>query len=57
VQTALLINPMAAALSVMGTPGFESYDLTPTNWWLMGGGSVVLLVVLTARTWWLTRPE
>lgn len=57
VQTALLINPMAAALNVMGTQGFAVYDLTPANWWLMGGGSAVLLVVLTARTRWLTRPE
>jgi len=57
VQTALLINPMAAALGVMGTPGFETYNLTPANWWLMGGGSVVLMILLTARTWWLTRPE
>jgi hypothetical protein len=57
VQTSLLINPMATALSVMGTSGFETYNLTPANWWLMGGGSVILLVLLTARTWWLTRPE
>ena len=56
-QMVLLINPMAAALSVMGTPGFQTYNLTPANWWLMDGGSVVLLIVLTARTWWLTQPE
>lgn len=57
VQTVLQINPMAAALSVMGTPGFAVYNLTPSNWWLMGGGSIALLFGLTARTWWLTRPE
>lgn len=57
VQAALSINPMAAALSVIETPGFETYNLIPLNWWLTGGASAFLLIVLLVRTWWLTRPE
>jgi ABC-type polysaccharide/polyol phosphate export permease len=57
VKTALTINPMAAALSVIGTPGFESYDLIPANWWFMSVSCVVLLLVLMVRTSLLTRSE
>ena len=57
VQTALSINPMAAALSVIGTPGFESYNLIPVNWWVTGVGSGLLLIVLLIQTWRLTKPE
>lgn len=56
VETVLKINPMAAALSVMGTPGFGQYRLVPTNWWIIGGASLCALVLLVARTWRLTRP-
>jgi len=57
VQTALSINPMAAALSVIGTPGFESYNLIPVNWWVTGIASGFLLVVLLIQTWRITKPE
>ena len=57
VQAALTLNPMAAALSVIRTSGFESYDLVPANWWMMGGGSAVLFLILTLQTWRLTKPE
>ncbi|HIK90997.1 MAG TPA: ABC transporter, partial [Planctomycetes bacterium] len=55
VNAALLINPMAAALSVIKTPGFANYQLVPTNWWIMSGASLVLFVVLTARIRMLIR--
>ncbi len=57
VQTALSINPMAAALSVIGTPGFESYNLIPVNWWVTGIASGFLLLVLLIQTWRITKPE
>lgn len=57
VEAALSINPMAAALSVIETPGFETYNLIPLNWWLMGIGSAGLLLLLLFRTWRLTKPE
>ena len=57
VKAALTINPMAAALSVIGTPGFESYDLVPSNWWFMSVSCVVLLVILLVQASRLTRPE
>lgn len=57
VQTALSINPMAAALSVIGTPGFTSYHLIPINWWVTGTASLALLLVLLVQTWRITRPE
>jgi ABC-type transport system involved in multi-copper enzyme maturation permease subunit len=46
VEAALTVNPMAAALSVIRTPGFEEYDLIPANWWFLGITSAVALAVL-----------
>ena len=57
VQAALLINPMAAALSLIETPGFTQYNLVPANWWITGYASLFLLSVLLGQTWRLTRPE
>lgn len=57
VQAALLINPMAAALSLAEMPGFAQYNLVPANWWITGYLSLFLLLVLVGQTWRLTRPE
>ena len=56
VETALRLNPMAAALSIIGTPGFRGYDLIPANWWIMGSLTVLLLLVLFLRTRRLMQP-
>lgn len=57
VETALTISPVAAALSAAETPGFENYQLLPTNWWVMGSTSVFLLLFLWFRIRQLYRPE
>jgi ABC-type transport system involved in multi-copper enzyme maturation permease subunit len=57
VRTALLVDPIAAALNVSDTPGFRGYDLVPWNWWLMGGASLALLIILVFRTRQLYRPD
>ena len=57
VELTLMINPMAAALSLMQTPGFEQYELVPANWWFTCGASGIALVLLGYRTWWLMRPR
>lgn len=57
VETALIINPVAAALRASDTPGFTAYQLLPMNWWLIGSVSVVLFVILIVRTRQLYRPE
>ncbi|MDG1874553.1 MAG: ABC transporter permease [Mariniblastus sp.] len=57
VERALSINPMAAALSVIQTPGFTQYNLLPTNWWVTGAMSLILLTVLVVQTIRLTRPR
>ncbi len=57
VETALVINPLAAALQVIEMPGFREYNLVPTNWWIMGGASLALLVGLSVQTWSLRRPS
>ena len=57
VEAALLINPMAAALSLAGMPGFTEYTLVPASWKLTGAASVLLLMILFVRTWRLTRPQ
>ncbi len=57
VQAALMLNPMAAALSVIGAPGFTQYDLVPANWWIVGAASMMMLAVLRYRVWRLTLPQ
>jgi ABC-type transport system involved in multi-copper enzyme maturation permease subunit len=56
VQTALMINPMGAALSVIETPGFAQYELIPGSWWVGGVVSVVAFASLGFRVWRLLRP-
>jgi hypothetical protein len=57
VEKALVINPVAAALSVIRTAGFQEYDLIPANWWFLGIASMTSLVVLVARTRRISRPQ
>jgi len=57
VENVLRLNPAAAALSEMNTPGFEQYNLAPSSWWLGGGIALACLVVLSIRTWIMTRPD
>ena len=57
VERALRLNPVAAALAEMKTPGFELYRLTPDSWYVGAGISFVCLTILTVRVWRLTRPN
>ena len=57
VETALLLDPMASALSIMQTRGFEHYRLVPGNWYFLAGGSILGLLVFWLRTWRLSRPD
>lgn len=57
VEKALVVNPVAAALSVIRTAGFQEYDLIPANWWFLGIASSVSLVVLVVQTWRISRPQ
>lgn len=57
VERCLLLNPTAAALAEMKTPGFEEYNLTPNCWYFGIGLSFFCLIILAARTWRLTRPD
>jgi len=57
VERCLALNPAAAALAEIRTPGFESYNLTPIAWWIALGVSAFCLVILAGRTWRLTRPD
>jgi len=57
VEMALKINPTAAALNIIGAPGFANYELVPANWWWMGIGCAMCAVVLLFQTWRLTRPS
>lgn len=57
VERALLINPIAAALSVIRVSGFRDYQLIPGNWWFLGIASVICLLVLIARTRQISRPR
>jgi ABC-type transport system involved in multi-copper enzyme maturation permease subunit len=57
VESALMVNPVAAALSVIRVPGFQEYDLIPGNWWFLGIASASALVILVVQTWRLSRPQ
>jgi len=57
VQTALSVNPIAAALSVIRMPGFQNYVLIPANWWFLGTVSLISLLVLLAQTYRISRPQ
>ncbi len=57
VETALAFNPIAAALSLIEAPGFESYHLVPECWYLLGGASLLCLLVLGWRTHTLAKPS
>ena len=57
VERALLINPVAAALSVIRLSGFRDYQLIPGNWWFLGIGSAVCLLVLVIQTRRISRPQ
>lgn len=57
VENALLINPVAAALSVIRLSGFRDYQLIPGNWWFLGISSAICLVVLLGQTHRISRPQ
>ncbi len=57
VEAILTVNPLAAALSLIGAPGFDDYQLVPLNWYIVGGISLAALAVLSFRVWTLSRPR
>jgi ABC-type transport system involved in multi-copper enzyme maturation permease subunit len=57
VERALLINPAAAALSALRTPGFTDYNLIPGNWWFLSLAALASLVLLLVQTWRISRPQ
>lgn len=57
VQSALSISSIAAALSVINMPGFQNYDLIPTNWWFLGIASVLSLLVMLSQAYRISRPR
>jgi hypothetical protein len=56
VENALVINPVAAAFSIIRLQGFADYTLIPANWWFMGVVSVISLCVMLAQTYRISRP-
>lgn len=57
VENALQLNPMAAALNAIQVPGFESYGLIPSAWFISGALCALLMAVLYVRLHLLTRPD
>lgn len=57
VERVLMINPVAAALSVIRLTGFRDYQLIPGNWWFLGVGSMACLLVLVSQTHRISRPQ
>jgi ABC-type transport system involved in multi-copper enzyme maturation permease subunit len=57
VESVLVINPVAAALSVIRLSGFRDYQLIPGNWWFLGIASLVCLLVLIGQTRRISRPR
>ncbi len=56
VENALVINPVAAAFSVIRLQGFADYDLIPANWWFMGIASALSLIVMLGQTYRISKP-
>lgn len=57
VETVLSVNPLAAALSVIKTPGFASYNLFAANRWIMATLSAGLTCMFLVRIRLLLRPD
>lgn len=57
VERALLLNPAAAALAEMKTPGFEQYSLTPGSWYVGSALGIACLILLSLRVWVISRPD
>jgi ABC-type transport system involved in multi-copper enzyme maturation permease subunit len=57
VETALTINPMAAALGIFRVPGFDQYNLLPITWYVAGFLIVAMYFAMRMRVQRLTRPE
>jgi len=57
VERVLLLNPVAAALSVIRVRGFTSYDLIPGHWWFLGIASALSLAVLLWQTHRISQPS
>ena len=57
VEKTLRLNPMASALAAMQAPGFESYNLVPSGWWMAGVMCAVLVFVLYIQIRRLSRPD
>jgi len=57
VQTALTVNSLAAALSVLEVEGFAGYQLVPANWWVVLVACAGCLLLLIVQTWRMTRPQ
>ena len=57
VETVLMLNPMAAALSVIKARGFAEYDLLTGNWLIMLVACGIMTIALGVQTWRLTKPQ
>jgi ABC-type transport system involved in multi-copper enzyme maturation permease subunit len=57
VRLALLVNPIAGGLQVIGAPGFVGYRLLPTNWWIAGMASFAFAVIVLIQTHRRLRSE
>jgi len=57
VQVALATTPAAAALSVIGMPGFENFELIPLSWWVAAFVTALSFGILSARIWRLMQPS
>ena len=57
VEKVLLFNPIAAALSEMKTPGFETYNLIPGCWWIGLAIAGVCFILTACRVLWMVKPD
>lgn len=57
VESVLMVNPVAAALSTIRMPGFADYNIAQANWRILGVAAAVFVLILWFRAWWMSRPE
>jgi ABC-type polysaccharide/polyol phosphate export permease len=57
VEWMLMANPVAAALNVIGSPGFAPYRLLPGNWYFIAISCGIAGFVLLGRVYHMLRPR
>ena len=57
VEAAIIANPLAATLNIIGVPGFDGFTLIPGNWYAIGTIAAICGTLLWLQVARLGRPR